>query len=185
MGPRAAALVAGIIDRLEDRPLGTGRPPLPTLKVVEARCGSSSAKACNGESCGPPSAGPPAPPCAVAWMNGPPRPGCVACTALSGWSAEPLGGGGRQLFGPGQARRRADRRQSHRPRQARDQIPCRRRHRRLAAGCRPLGRQCPRHGTSFGICRAWLLANKRLDRRQADAVMGLGWSDRLGGCPSE
>ena len=32
----AAELVAGIIDRIEDRPLGTGRPPLPTLKVVEA-----------------------------------------------------------------------------------------------------------------------------------------------------
>ena len=36
MGPKAVALVAGIIDRLESRPLGTGRPPLPTIKVVEA-----------------------------------------------------------------------------------------------------------------------------------------------------
>jgi hypothetical protein len=36
MGPRAVALVAGIIDRLEGRPLGTGRPPVPTIKVVEA-----------------------------------------------------------------------------------------------------------------------------------------------------
>jgi transposase len=36
MGPSAAALVAGIIDRIEDRPYGTGRPPLPTVKVVEA-----------------------------------------------------------------------------------------------------------------------------------------------------
>src|SRR3954453_829194 len=36
MGPRAVALVAGIIDRLEGRPLGTGRPPMPTIKVVEA-----------------------------------------------------------------------------------------------------------------------------------------------------
>lgn len=36
MGPRAAALVAEIIDRIENRPLGTGRPPLPTIKVVEA-----------------------------------------------------------------------------------------------------------------------------------------------------
>ena len=33
---RAAALVAEIIDRIEDRPLGSGRPPLPTIKVVEA-----------------------------------------------------------------------------------------------------------------------------------------------------
>ena len=36
MGPKAAALVAAVIDRLEGRPPGTGRPPLPTLKVVEA-----------------------------------------------------------------------------------------------------------------------------------------------------
>jgi len=35
MGPKAATLVAGIIDRLEGRPLGTGRPPTPTIKVVE------------------------------------------------------------------------------------------------------------------------------------------------------
>ncbi len=36
MGSRATALVAGIIDRIEERPLGTGRPPMPTIKVVEA-----------------------------------------------------------------------------------------------------------------------------------------------------
>ena len=36
MMSRAAALVAEIIDRIEDRPLGSGRPPLPTIKVVEA-----------------------------------------------------------------------------------------------------------------------------------------------------
>ena len=35
MGPKAAALVAGIIDRIENRPYGAGRPPLPTIKVVE------------------------------------------------------------------------------------------------------------------------------------------------------
>ncbi len=35
MASRAAALVAGIIDRIEDQPLGTGRPPMPTIKVVE------------------------------------------------------------------------------------------------------------------------------------------------------
>jgi len=35
MVSRAAALVAGIIDRLEDRPHRTGRPPLPTIEVVE------------------------------------------------------------------------------------------------------------------------------------------------------
>lgn len=35
MASRAAALVAGIIDRIEGRPHGTGRPPLPTIEVVE------------------------------------------------------------------------------------------------------------------------------------------------------
>src|SRR5215211_7438031 len=35
MASRAAALVAEIIDRIEDRPYGTGRPPLPTVEVVE------------------------------------------------------------------------------------------------------------------------------------------------------
>jgi DDE family transposase len=36
MGPKATALVAGIIDRIENRPCGIGRPPMPTIKVVEA-----------------------------------------------------------------------------------------------------------------------------------------------------
>jgi len=36
MGPKAAALVAGFIDRLGGHPLGTGRPPMPTVRVVEA-----------------------------------------------------------------------------------------------------------------------------------------------------
>ena len=36
MGSRAAALVAGIIDRIEHRPLGTGRASMPTVKVVAA-----------------------------------------------------------------------------------------------------------------------------------------------------
>jgi transposase len=35
MASQATALVAGIIDRIEGRPLSTGRPPLPTVKVVE------------------------------------------------------------------------------------------------------------------------------------------------------
>jgi transposase len=35
MALRAAALVAQIIDRIEDRPCRTGRPPLPTVEVVE------------------------------------------------------------------------------------------------------------------------------------------------------
>ena len=35
MATRAAELVAGIIDRIEGRPYGTGRPPLPTIEVVE------------------------------------------------------------------------------------------------------------------------------------------------------
>jgi transposase len=36
MGPKAAELVAQIIDWVEDRPLGLGRPPVPTVEVVEA-----------------------------------------------------------------------------------------------------------------------------------------------------
>ena len=35
MVSRAAALVAEIIDRIEDRRYGTGRPPLATIEVVE------------------------------------------------------------------------------------------------------------------------------------------------------
>jgi hypothetical protein len=35
MASRAARLVAEIIDRIEGRPYGTGRPPLPTIEVVE------------------------------------------------------------------------------------------------------------------------------------------------------
>src|SRR5215216_5882901 len=35
MASRAAAVVAEIIDRIEDRPCGAGRPPLPTIEVVE------------------------------------------------------------------------------------------------------------------------------------------------------
>ena len=36
MASRAAELVAGIIDRIEGRSPGTGRPAMPTVKVVEA-----------------------------------------------------------------------------------------------------------------------------------------------------
>src|SRR5687768_6915051 len=36
MASKVTALVAGIIDRIGNRPLSTGRPPLPTIKVVEA-----------------------------------------------------------------------------------------------------------------------------------------------------
>ncbi len=35
MASRATELVAEIINRIEDRSLGTGRPPMPTIKVVE------------------------------------------------------------------------------------------------------------------------------------------------------
>jgi transposase len=35
MTAKAAELVAGIIDRIEDQSPGTGRPPVPTIKVVE------------------------------------------------------------------------------------------------------------------------------------------------------
>jgi hypothetical protein len=36
MWPRAVELVARIIDGLKDRSPGIGRPPMPTIKVVEA-----------------------------------------------------------------------------------------------------------------------------------------------------
>jgi len=35
MGPTVAELVARIIDRIEDRPPGPGRPPMPTAEVIE------------------------------------------------------------------------------------------------------------------------------------------------------
>src|SRR4051795_1484235 len=35
MASKATALVAGITDRIERRPLSAGRPPMPTIKVVE------------------------------------------------------------------------------------------------------------------------------------------------------
>jgi hypothetical protein len=35
MAARAAELVVAIIDRIEGRALRTGRPPMPTIKVVE------------------------------------------------------------------------------------------------------------------------------------------------------
>jgi transposase len=35
MASKATVLVAGIIDRIEGRPLTTGRPPMPTIRVVE------------------------------------------------------------------------------------------------------------------------------------------------------
>src|SRR5215207_6159678 len=35
MASKATALVAGMIDRIEGRPLTTGRPPMPTIRVVE------------------------------------------------------------------------------------------------------------------------------------------------------
>jgi hypothetical protein len=34
MAASATELVAGIIDRIEERSLGPGRPPMPTIKVV-------------------------------------------------------------------------------------------------------------------------------------------------------
>jgi|tagenome__1003787_1003787.scaffolds.fasta_scaffold17492003_1 alkyl hydroperoxide reductase subunit AhpC len=41
---RATAVIAKIMDRIENRPLGTGRNPVPSIKVVEA-LRFSSAKA--------------------------------------------------------------------------------------------------------------------------------------------
>ena len=90
MASRAAALVAGIIDRIENRPLGTGRPPMPTVKVVEA-LRFLFAKAYHGESCALSSGVLVVPPCAVAWTNGAPLP-CYAGSMppWSGWCAQGL-----------------------------------------------------------------------------------------------
>src|SRR3954470_5253026 len=59
MASKATALVAGIIDRIEGRPLSTGRPPMPTIRVVEtlrffAREGVSwrELRAAAGRACG-------------------------------------------------------------------------------------------------------------------------------------
>lgn len=35
MGPTVADLVVGIIDRIEDRHVGPGRPPMSTVEVIE------------------------------------------------------------------------------------------------------------------------------------------------------
>ena len=35
MGPTVADLVAGIIDRIEGRPHGLGRPPMPTAEIIK------------------------------------------------------------------------------------------------------------------------------------------------------
>lgn len=78
MGPKAVALVEGIIDWIEDRPLGTGRPPMPTLRVVEA-LRFFVREACSGGNCGPPLARRVAPPYAVAWTSGAARLCCAGC----------------------------------------------------------------------------------------------------------
>ena len=121
MASRATALVAGIIDRIEERPSGTGRPPVPTIKVVEAlrfflregvqwrelraivgrACGSTLRRRLDDWS-------------AVALLRRV-HAGLVRMVR-AGPEAAPRGRGGRQLFGPRQARRRADRPQSRRPR---------------------------------------------------------------------
>src|SRR3954465_13647293 len=60
MASGAAALVAGIIDRIEGRPHRTGRPPVPTIEVVETlRCFVREGvqwrelRAAAGRACGP------------------------------------------------------------------------------------------------------------------------------------
>src|ERR1051326_5325219 len=96
MASRAAALVAGIIDRIENRAYATGRPPLPTIEVVETlrffvregvqwrelraaarRARGSTPRRRLGEAGGPRPGRPAAPPCAVAWTSGAARPCCA------------------------------------------------------------------------------------------------------------
>jgi hypothetical protein len=160
---RAAELVAEIIDATEDRPYGTGRPPLSTINVVETLrflCPRGHAVA-GAAGRGRARFGlHPAPPGRLerygAAAQGPRRPGPDGALGTRGR----LGCRGRQLLGPRQTRRRADRPQSHRPRQGRDQVQSR---------IREVGAP---HGSGLGAVRcvvehdcAWLLASKRLDRR--------------------
>src|SRR3954471_7605416 len=125
MASGAAALVAGIIDRIEGRPTRTGRPPLPTIEVVETlrffvregvqwrelraaagrACGSTLRRRLDGWS-------------ATALLRrGPCRPGPDGTLGTRG---RRLGRGGRQLRSVRQAGRQADEPQSDRPRQGRD-----------------------------------------------------------------
>src|SRR3712207_6605352 len=119
MGPRAVELVAGIIDRIEDRSLGSGRPPMPTIKIVKAlrfflhkgvQWRELRATAARLRLHLAPTPG------------GLERYGCVApgpCRPdpdrALGTRGHDLGRGCRQLLGPGQTWRRADRPQSYRP----------------------------------------------------------------------
>ena len=64
MATRAAELVAGIIDGIEGRPYRTGRPPLPTIRVVETLRFFVRKSVQWRELRAPPGA-PAAPPCAV------------------------------------------------------------------------------------------------------------------------
>lgn len=38
MGAEIAELVAGIIERIEDRPFGPGLPPVPTVEIIKTLC---------------------------------------------------------------------------------------------------------------------------------------------------
>jgi len=79
MASRAAELVAEIIDGIEGRPYGTGRPPLPTIEVVETLRFFVREGVQWQELRAAPGA-PAAPPCAVAWTSGAPRPCCAGST---------------------------------------------------------------------------------------------------------
>ena len=145
----SAGLVAGIIDRLEGRPYGTGRPPLPTVKVVDtfrffAREGVQwrEPRATAGRACSSTLRRRLDDRSATALL----RRVHVALVRMVRAGPEPaLGRGGRQLSGPRRAWRRADRSQPDRPGQGRDQVPHRGLDRRHPAGRRALGRQRPRH----------------------------------------
>jgi hypothetical protein len=81
MATRAAELVAGTIDRIEGRPYGTGRPPLPTIEVVETiRFFVREGVQWRELRAAAPGA-PAAPPCAAAWSVGAPRPYCARFTS--------------------------------------------------------------------------------------------------------
>lgn len=69
MGPTVAEVVAGIIDRIEARPVGSGRPPMPTVEIIET-LRFFLREASSGASFGRRTGAPQAQPCAAAWTSG-------------------------------------------------------------------------------------------------------------------
>ncbi|MFS2012351.1 transposase [Azospirillum sp. CT11-132] len=146
MQSQAVELVADIIDRIENRHPGPGRPPVPTLEVIRTlgfflREGVQwrELKATDGRASGSTLRRRLDEWHTTAVLR---RVHAVLVRmARSGPRRRHMGCRGGQLFGAGQAGRRADRPEPDRPRQARDQVPRGRLDRRSAAGGHPFTRQ--------------------------------------------